>query len=74
MTLPRQARHDPATTRPLPDEARRLIGVLRQHPNWSVFWDKRHEVLYRGCRGPGRTHRRASCAHITAASRGPDSR
>jgi hypothetical protein len=29
---------------PAPGDAARLTGVMRQHPRWSFFWDKRHAV------------------------------
>jgi hypothetical protein len=29
---------------PPPAAAARLAGVLREHPCWSVFWDKRYGV------------------------------
>jgi hypothetical protein len=29
---------------PAPADAARLTGFLREHPRWSVFWDKRHGV------------------------------
>ena len=29
---------------PPPGDAVRLAGFLREHPCWSVFWDKRHAV------------------------------
>ena len=29
---------------PLPGDATRLAVFLRDHPCWSVFWDKRHTV------------------------------
>jgi hypothetical protein len=29
---------------PAPGDAARLTGVLREHPRWSFFWDKRHAV------------------------------
>jgi hypothetical protein len=38
------ARLGPATSTPTPDAAARLIGVLRDHPCWSVFWDKAYRV------------------------------
>jgi hypothetical protein len=34
----------PVTSAPGPDAATRLIRVLRDHPCWSVFWDKAHGV------------------------------
>ena len=37
-------RPDPASSAPAPDAAARLIRVLRDHPSWSVFWDKAHAV------------------------------
>lgn len=38
------ARPGPATRTPAPDVVARVIGVLRDHPCWSVFWDKAHGV------------------------------
>jgi hypothetical protein len=32
------------TALPAPGEAVRLAGFLREHPRWSVFWDKGHGV------------------------------
>ena len=29
---------------PVPGDAARLTGVMRLHPRWSFFWDKRHAV------------------------------
>ena len=29
---------------PAPADAARLASFLRQHPRWSVFWDKRYGV------------------------------
>jgi hypothetical protein len=29
---------------PAPGEAARLAGFLREHPRWSVFWDKKHAL------------------------------
>jgi hypothetical protein len=29
---------------PAPADAARLARFLREHPRWSVFWDKRHQV------------------------------
>jgi hypothetical protein len=40
----RGARPGPATSAPAPAAAARLIGVLRDHPCWSVFWDKAYRV------------------------------
>jgi hypothetical protein len=34
----------PVSGVPAPDAAARLIHVLRDHPSWSVFWDKTHAV------------------------------
>jgi hypothetical protein len=31
-------------TLPAPGDAARLAGVMRQHPRWSFFWDKKHAV------------------------------
>ena len=36
----RQSRPPP----PLPVAATRITSVIRQHPRWSVFWDKRYAV------------------------------
>jgi hypothetical protein len=30
----------PAACRPCPEDAARLAGFVREHPSWSVFWDK----------------------------------
>ena len=30
------------TALPAPGEAARLARFLREHPRWSVFWDKSH--------------------------------
>jgi hypothetical protein len=38
------ARWDPDASVPAAEAAIRLIGVLRDHPCWSVFWDKAHRV------------------------------
>jgi hypothetical protein len=27
-----------------PDEVRRLVSFLQQHPHWSVFYDKRYRL------------------------------
>jgi len=32
------------TALPAPGDAARLAGFLREHPRWSVFWDKCHGV------------------------------
>jgi hypothetical protein len=32
------------TALPAPGDAARLAGFLREHPRWSVFWDKRAGV------------------------------
>jgi hypothetical protein len=32
------------TSLPRPEEAVRLSTVLREHPRWSAFWDKRYRV------------------------------
>jgi hypothetical protein len=39
-------RHQPGTQPPLPapGAAARVIQVQRDHPGWSVFWDKAHGV------------------------------
>jgi hypothetical protein len=39
-------RDDPGATPgpPQPQDAARVIWVLRDHPSWSVFWDKRFGV------------------------------
>jgi len=29
---------------PRPEEAARLTAVLKEHPRWSAFWDKRYRV------------------------------
>jgi hypothetical protein len=29
-----------ATPRPSPEDAARIAGFVREHPSWSVFWDK----------------------------------
>lgn len=29
---------------PAPADAARLAGFLREHPLWSVFWDKKHAL------------------------------
>ncbi len=34
------ARPGPVTSAPAPEAAARVIRVLRDHPCWSVFWDK----------------------------------
>ena len=50
LPLPAPSRHHPsacpgpASSAPAPDAAARLIRVLRDHPSWSVFWDKAHGV------------------------------
>jgi hypothetical protein len=33
-----------ATSLPAPGDAAPLTGVLLDHPNWSIFWDKRYAV------------------------------
>jgi hypothetical protein len=38
------ARPGPVTSAPAPDAAGRVIRVLRDHPCWSVFWDKAYRV------------------------------
>jgi hypothetical protein len=38
------ARPAPVTGAPGPDAAARVVGVLRDHPCWSVFWDKAYRV------------------------------
>jgi hypothetical protein len=30
--------------RPAPAAAARVLQILRDHPDWSVFWDKAHGV------------------------------
>jgi hypothetical protein len=44
MTPPLRVSDASVTSFPSPGEARRLIGVLQQHPHWSVFYDKRHRL------------------------------
>jgi hypothetical protein len=34
----------PVTSVPGPDAVARLLRVMRDHPCWSVFWDKAHGV------------------------------
>jgi hypothetical protein len=34
----------PSGVSPSPGDAARLAVFLRDHPCWSVFWDKRHAV------------------------------
>ena len=34
----------PVTSAPAPEAAARVIRVLRDHPCWSVFWDKAYGV------------------------------
>lgn len=34
----------PASSAPAPEAAVRIIRTLREHPCWSVFWDKRFGV------------------------------
>ena len=29
-----------AASRPCPEDAARIAGFVREHPSWSVFWDK----------------------------------
>jgi hypothetical protein len=29
-----------AARRPCPEDAARIAGFVREHPSWSVFWDK----------------------------------
>ena len=36
----------PPASRPCPGDAARIAGFLREHPSWSVFWDK-HWGLWR---------------------------
>jgi hypothetical protein len=36
----------PAASRPCPEDAARIAGFVREHPSWSVFWDK-HWCLWR---------------------------
>jgi hypothetical protein len=36
--------HDMARLAPGPAAATRMTSVMRQHPRWSVFWDKRYAV------------------------------
>ena len=31
-------------TLPAPGDAERLASFLREHPRWSVFWDKKHAL------------------------------
>jgi hypothetical protein len=38
------ARPGPVTSAPAPGAAARVIGAVRDHPCWSVFWDKAHGV------------------------------
>jgi hypothetical protein len=30
----------PAASCPCPEDAARIAGFVREHPSWSVFWDK----------------------------------
>ena len=30
----------PAASRPCPEDAARVADSVREHPSWSVFWDK----------------------------------
>lgn len=39
-----RAEPGPVVGRPAPEAAMRIIRTLRDHPCWSVFWDKRHGV------------------------------
>jgi hypothetical protein len=32
------------TSLPPPEDAWRVTSVLRDHPRWSAFWDKRYRV------------------------------
>ena len=36
----------PAASRPCPEDAARIASFVREHPSWSVFWDK-HWGLWR---------------------------
>ncbi|MGH3200602.1 MAG: hypothetical protein ACRDOA_11240 [Streptosporangiaceae bacterium] len=38
------ARPVPVTSPPAPAAAARIMCVVRDHPSWSVFWDKAHAV------------------------------
>jgi hypothetical protein len=44
------ARPGPSADPPTPEAAARVIRVLRDHPCWSAFWDKRFGV-WRVARG-----------------------
>jgi hypothetical protein len=37
-------RPGPVASVPPTEAAARVCSVLRDHPRWSVFWDKRHAV------------------------------
>jgi hypothetical protein len=37
-------RHQPVTRLPAPADADRLTAVLRRHPCWSAFWDKKYRL------------------------------
>lgn len=37
-------RPGPPAILPAPEAARRVLGVLRDNPCWSAYWDKRHGV------------------------------
>jgi hypothetical protein len=29
---------------PAPEDVARMIGLLREHPQWSVFWDPKYHL------------------------------
>jgi hypothetical protein len=37
---PQEAGQVPAARRPCPEDAARIADFVREHPSWSVFWDK----------------------------------
>jgi hypothetical protein len=63
--LPRPDRLLPGSGSPLPGDAIRLAVFLRDHPCWSVFWDKRHYVWRAAEDDPG-SALYAECADVDA--------
>ena len=32
------------TNLPAPEDVARMTGILREHPQWSVFWDPKYHL------------------------------